>query len=166
MANLSIPARNFAIAHLEHWHDGWPDYSDGLIGTLSLKIGGLLEKFVSYDEVEVLIFVGFLVAIVVAISLNTIGNKSGVRLIYVGIGLTVAGGFSNQVEALVFGHVTDFLFFWVPVIGPSSAIANLADIMIVGGLIIIFVVAPFWRRLSLEMALIEREENETRSQSG
>ena len=118
MANLSIPARNFAIAHLEHWHDGWPDYSDGLIGTLSLKIGGLLEKFVSYDEVEVLIFVGFLVAIVVAISLNTIGNKSGVRLIYVGIGLAVAGGFSNQVEVLVFGHVTDFLFFWVPVIGP------------------------------------------------
>ena len=71
MANLSVPARNFAITHLEHWHDGWPDYSEGLIGTLSLKIGGLLEKFVSYDEVEVLIFVGFLVAIVVAISLNT-----------------------------------------------------------------------------------------------
>ena len=98
--------------------------------------------------------------------MNIIGNKSGVRLIYVGVGLAVAGGFSNQVEALVFGHVTNFLFFWVPVIGPSFVVTNLADIMIVGGLIIIFVVAPFWRRLSLEMALIEREENETRSQSG
>ena len=65
------PPGNFAITHLEHWHDGWPDYSDGSIGALTLKIGGLIEKFVSYDEVEVLIFVGFLVAIVVAISLNT-----------------------------------------------------------------------------------------------
>ena len=61
----------FAITHLEHWHDGWPDYSDGLIVALSLKVGGFIEKFISYDEVECLIFVGFLVAIVVAISLNT-----------------------------------------------------------------------------------------------
>jgi len=43
------PPGNFAITHLEHWHDGWPDYSDGLIGALSLKIGGLIEKFVSYE---------------------------------------------------------------------------------------------------------------------
>ena len=153
MANLSAPPGNFAITYFEHWHDGWPDYSDGLIRPLSLKIGGLIEKFVPYDEVDVLIFVGFLVAIVAAISLNTIGNKSGVRLIYGGMGLLVAGGFSNQVEALVFRHVTDFLSLWVPVIGPPYAVANLADIMIVGGLIIIFVVAPFWGRLSLEMAL-------------
>ena len=115
-----------------------------MVLALSLKIGGLIEKFVSYDEVDVLIFVGFLVAIVAAISLNTIGNKSGVRLIYGGMGLAVAGRFSNQIKALVFGHVTDFLSFWVPLIGPPYAVANLADIMIVGGLIIIFVVAQFW----------------------
>ena len=42
-----------------------------MIVALSLKVGGFIEKFVSYDEVEDLIFVGFLVAIVVAISLNT-----------------------------------------------------------------------------------------------
>ena len=166
MTNLSVPARIFR--HHSSWTlvwrmarllwrfdcsslpEGWRLHRE--IRFLRWSWGSYIRRISSRDSRSYLV--------------EHLGNKSGVRLIYVGMGLAVAGAFSNQVASLVFGHVTDFLFFWVPVIRPSYAVANLADIMIVGGLIIIFVVAPLWRRLSLEMALIEREENETRSQSG
>jgi hypothetical protein len=50
-----FPPGRFAITHVEHWHDGWPDYTEGLFGKIALTLGSFIEKFVEYDNVELLV---------------------------------------------------------------------------------------------------------------
>ena len=69
------PPGRFAITHAEHWHDGWPDYSDGIFGAIATKLAGLLEKFVQYDNMELWIWLALLGIWLFLVSVGTIGKN-------------------------------------------------------------------------------------------
>lgn len=90
-----FPAGNFEITHFEHIGT-FPDYSDGMVGKLSSGLGGLIENFISYDNVEMIVFLGFYAILLLWASLSTIGhNRSGLVLNYVGLGLVIAAASST-----------------------------------------------------------------------
>ena len=144
-----FPAGKFEITHFEHLGT-FPDYSDGMIGKLSSGAGGLIEKFVSYDDVEMLVYLGIFAFLFLSASLSTIGrNRSGLLPKYAGLGLIVAAAISNSGELALFGHATDFLFIRVSALSDNGfVIANFADVMLVIGIILIFVTPTYEKVLA------------------
>lgn len=59
------------------------------------------------------------------------------RAIHLGVGLFLAGVISNQGEELLFGHATDFLFVRLIGFGGLTNLANLADLMIFFGVLLL-----------------------------
>ena len=106
-----FPPGRFAITHAEHWHQGWPDYTDGFIGKISATLGSFIERFVEYDNVELIVYVSIFALIVIYASGKSFNwSKEELKLVYVGMGLIISGGISNQAEIALFNHVTDFIF--------------------------------------------------------
>ncbi len=135
-----FPAGAFAITHTEHWYDGWPDYTEGLVGKISLSLSSLIEKFVSYGNVELPVYLGIWLLIAWCMSYGTIGNnKAGLAPIYIGLGLGIAGTLSNHVEAALFGHATDFLYFSFSESSKSYVVGNLADVMVICGFMLVII---------------------------
>jgi len=81
----------FAITHYEAWHDGWPDYPDGVYGEISSHLGGFIERFAAFDSVEIIVLFGLAILIVGYVSISTFG-KSRSRMVptYVGPGMILA----------------------------------------------------------------------------
>jgi len=48
--NTTLPSGKFAITHAENRYDGWPDYCDGLFGTISCNISDLFGNVVAADK--------------------------------------------------------------------------------------------------------------------
>ena len=137
---LPYPPGRFAVTHAEHWHDGWPDVSDGVIGKISSILGALIERVVSYDNVETIVFAVIFAIIIWKISLATWGKPStAAAYVYIGMGLIFAGGISNQGEIALFGHATDFIFIRYSPSGGRIAIANLADVMLLVGFLLLLI---------------------------
>lgn len=153
-----FPTGKFEITHFEH-QGTFPDYSDGMVGKLSSGLGGFIEKFVSYDDVEMIIFLGFYAVLLLWVSLSTIGHKrSGMIPKYVGLALVIAAAISNKGELAIFGHATDFLFIRVSAFSDNGfVIANFADVMLVVGMVLIFV-TPTYEKV---LAAIETAKSES-----
>lgn len=130
----------FTITHTENWYNGWPDYTDGLVGKISLSLGSFIERFVSYGNVELAVYLGIWVLIAFCLSYGTIGRtRVGLAPIYIGMGLGIAGSLSNQGEAAFFGHATDFLYFSFSESSKQYVVGNLADVMVVGGFMLVII---------------------------
>ncbi len=135
LVNFAIEPVDHSLTHAEHWHEGWPDPSDGILGKISSNLGGFIELFVSYDNVEVLIFIALFILIFGPFALSTIGkSRTSMTPLYLGLGLILAAGISNQEEIALFGHSTDFLLIRI---SSAVVIANLADFMVLIGIILI-----------------------------
>ena len=140
------PPGRFAITHAEHWHDGWPDYTDGIMGAAATKLAALLEKFVQYDNTELWIWSSIWVILILWFSSDTFGkNKDTMLFDYIGLGLLIAGGVSNEGEIALFGHATDFIFFRLRESSQIIYVLNLADVMITLGIVLGFLVSPVYR---------------------
>jgi len=141
------PPGRFAITHAEHWHDGWPDYTEGIIGAAATKLAVLLEKFVEHDNTELWIWLAGWIILIFWLSLWTSGeNREAMLFGYIGLGLLIAGGVSNEVEIALFGHSTDFIFFRLRESSQSFHILNLADVMLALGMALGFLVFPVYSR--------------------
>lgn len=57
------------------------------------------------------------------------------------LGLIMAGALGNCYDRLMFGHVRDFMHFHIDPIGFDCAIFNFADNMLVGGAVILMILA-------------------------
>lgn len=137
------PPGRFAITHYEHRHDGWPDYSDGVYGEISSCLGGFIERFVAFDSVEIIVFFGLAILIVGYVSISTFGkSRSGMVPTHVGLGMILAAAISNEGEIALFGHATDFLL-----IRPIG-IANLADGIVLVGLILVLLTSTYQKLVS------------------
>ena len=137
------PPGRFAITHYEHGYDGWPDYSDSVYGEITSRLGGFIERFVAFDNVEIIVFFSLAVLIVGPVSFSTIGkSRSGLVPTYVGLGLIFAAAISNEGEIALFGHATDYLL-----IRPIG-IANLADGMVLVGFILVLLTSAYQKVLS------------------
>ena len=156
-----FPTGNFKITHFEHI-GVFPDYSDGIIGKVSSGIGGFIERFVSYGNVEMVIFLVIWVYILLSLSLSTIGqNRSGLVPKYAALGLIIAAAISNKGELILFGHVTDFLFIRVSIFSDKGfVIANFADVMLLIG-VILLLITPVYQKI---VAAMEANEPPIRTQ--
>jgi len=152
----SLPSGKFSITHAEHRHDGWPDYCDGLFGTISCNISDFIGNVVAVDNLEKFIFFALVAVVVVPVSLSTFGqNRSGLMPKYVGMGLIFAGGISNEGEIALLNHATDFLYFRVDVLSYHRFfIANLADAMIAIGFLLVLV-TPAYQKIVTEIKASE-----------
>ena len=140
----------FALTHIEHWHDSWPDYTEGLIGWAALNIGGLIEKFVDYQNAEPFVYFGFLFMLLLMMFGPTFkSTRDRCLFYYIAAGLLLATFVSNQGEVALFGHATDFLVFRLP--GARVVIANFADVMAVVSLPLLFFVAPRYKENAVKM---------------
>jgi len=159
--NVSLPSGRFAITHAENRHDGWPDYCDGLFGTISCNTSDLIGNVVAADNLEMIFFIALVALVVVPVSLSTIGqNRSGLIPKYAGMGLIFAGGISNEGEIALLDHATDFLYFRVDIFSYHRFfIANLADTMILVGFLLV-IVAPAYQKF---VASLETAEPQFRS---
>ncbi|HQV26624.1 MAG TPA: signal peptidase II [Thermoflexales bacterium] len=63
------------------------------------------------------------------------------RLSRVALGLQLGGAFGNIVDRLRQGYVTDFIHLRIPQIGFDWPVSNVADICIVGGVVILFLLS-------------------------
>ena len=88
--------------------------------------------FGSFQGMSVLLLGGGLVAILL---LLTAGLKANSRPSQLGWGLMVGGGMGNALDRLLFGRVTDFIDLRVD--GFGWPVFNLADVFIVGGILIL-----------------------------
>jgi len=137
------PTGRFAITHYEHWHDGWPDYSDGVYGEIFSRLGGFIERFVAFDSVGIIVFFGLAIPSVGYVSISTFGkSRSGMVPTHVGLGMIWATAISNEGEIALFGHATDFLL-----IRPIG-IANLADGMVLAGFILVLLASTYQKLVS------------------
>ena len=150
--NITLPSGRFAITHAEHRYDGWPDYCDGLFGTISCNISDLIGNVVTTDNLEKFVFFALVAFVVVPVTFSTFGrNPSGLIPKYVGMGLIFAGGISNEGEIALLNHATDFLYFRVDVLSYHRFfIANLADAMILIGFILV-IVTPTYQKIVAEI---------------
>lgn len=140
------PPGRLAITHYENWHEGWPDYSDGIFGTVSSSIEWIIERFVEFDNLELVVFIGLVALIVGAVTLSTIGkSRPGLSPEYVGLGLIFAAAISNQGEVALFGHATDFLLIRYSSSSDIGGVANFADVMLVIGFVLILLTATYQR---------------------
>ena len=71
--NVSLPSGRFAITHAENRHDGWPDYCDGLFGTISCNTSDLIGNVVAADNLEMIVFIA-LVALALDFQLGVVGK--------------------------------------------------------------------------------------------
>jgi len=139
-----FPPGRFAITHAEHWHDGWPDYTDGLVGRIAATLGSFVERFIDYDNVELIIWSRLMGLILWSMTSHTFNQtKEDMTFDYIAVGLFLAGGISNQAEVALLGHATDFLFLRTSDTG--FVVANFADVMMLAGLILFFVWSPLSR---------------------
>lgn len=81
-------------------------------------------------------------------------NLEDLRFDYIGIGLVLAGGISNQAEVALLGHATDYLFLRTSESTRSFVVANFADVMVLVGIFLLVIWAPLYRRFKE----YEREE--------
>ncbi len=63
------------------------------------------------------------------------------RLSRVALGLQLGGAFGNVVDRFRQGYVTDFIHLRIPQIGFDWPVSNIADICIVGGVVILFLLS-------------------------
>jgi len=63
------------------------------------------------------------------------------RLSRVALGLQLGGAFGNIVDRIRQGYVTDFIHLRIPQIGFDWPVSNIADICIVGGVVILFLLS-------------------------
>ena len=152
--NVSLPSGRFAITHAEHRQEVWPDYCDGLFGTISCNISDFIQPVVCIDNLETIVFIALVALVVIPVSLSTIGqDRSGLIPKYVGMGLVFAGGISNQGEIALLNHATDFLYFRVDIFSYHRFfIANLADTMILVGFLLV-IVTPAYQKFVAALAI-------------
>ena len=155
-----FPDGKFEITHFEHLGT-FPDYSDGIVGKVSSGVGGVIERFVTYDSVEMIVFISIYAYMLLSVSLTTFGeNRSGLVPKYIGLGLIIAAAISNLGELAIFGHATDFLFIRVTVFSDRGfVIANFADVMLLIGIILIFI-TPTYQKIVAAVE-IGKSESET-----
>ena len=154
---VALPSGRFAITHAEHRHDGWPDYCDGLFGTITCNISDLIGNVVAVDNLEKVVFFALVAAVIVPVSFSTFGqDPSGLMPKYVGMGLIFAGGISNQGEIALLNHATDFLYIRIDILSYHRFfIANLADAMILIGFLLV-VVTPAYQKFVASAEATER----------
>ncbi len=160
---VTLPSGRFAITHAEHRHDGWPDYCDGLFGTITCKISDLIGNVVAVDNLEKVVFFALVAAVIVPVSFSTFGqNSSGLIPKYIGMGFIFAGGISNQGEIALLNHATDFLYIRIDILSYHRFfIANLADAMILLGFLLV-IVTPTYQKF---VASAEAKQRATPSDS-
>jgi signal peptidase II len=76
---------------------------------------------------------------------------AGDRISRVALGMQLAGAVGNLVDRLRQGYVTDFIHLQIPQINFDWPVSNIADICIVGG-VIILIVTTLWREREAEKA--------------
>jgi len=131
----------------------WPDYCEGLFGTISCNISDFIQPVVGIDNLETIVFIALVALVVIPVSLSTIGqDRSGLIPKYVGMGLIFAGGISNEGEIALLNHATDFLYFRVDIFSYHRFfIANLADAMILVGFLLV-IVTPAYQQFVATLA--------------
>ena len=156
-SSTTLPSGKFALTHAEHRYDGWPDYCDGLFGTISCNISDLIGNVVTVDKLEMIVFFALVALVVVPVSFSTFGqNPSGLVPKYVGMGLIFAGGISNEGEVALFSHATDFLYVRFSIFSYHRfIISNLADVMIAVGFILV-IVTPTYQKIVASAEATER----------
>ena len=143
-----FPPKLIALTHAEHRFDGWPDYTDGVFGTIAANLGGWIEKYVQYDNTELWVWTAIIVMWFLLLSLHTVRRNPGDMLFsHIGLGLMVAALFSNQGEVAIFGHATDFIFVRFREDSSRYIVTNLADLMVLLGLLCLLVISPIYERL-------------------
>lgn len=65
----------------------------------------------------------------------------GDRLSRIAMGLQLGGAFGNVVDRFRQGYVTDFIHLQIPEIGFDWPVSNVADMCIVGGVVILFLLS-------------------------
>ena len=147
----SLPSGRFAITHAEHRYEGWPDYCDGLFGTISCNISDLVGNVVTADNLAMIVFFALVAVVIVPVSFSTFGqNPSGLIPKYVGMGLIFAGGISNQGEIALFNHASDFLYVRFSIFSYHRFfITNLADAMILIGFLLV-IATPTYQKIMAE----------------
>ena len=120
------------------------------------RIADILISHRLYGQLETIVFFALVALVVVPVSVSTIGqNRSGLMPKYVGMGLIFAGGTSNEGEIALLGHATDFLYIRFVIFSYHQFfIANLADIMIFIGFILV-IVTPTYQKFVAEMETSE-----------
>ncbi|MDP3063080.1 MAG: signal peptidase II [Chloroflexota bacterium] len=119
------PPTNVSIAHVEHWHKGWPDLEEDFIGRLITSATSLFERFTAVDAPEQWIYIAVIVSIPLLISLSSLGKRRPQPLLSAALGLWFVALIGNKGEVLLFGHATDWIWirFW-----RFSVFTNLADL--------------------------------------
>lgn len=85
------------------------------------------------------LFVAIAIVVVVAIIVYSRHLPHGQRLVQIALGLQLGGAVGNNlIDRLRLGHVTDFLYFHkLPIINRPWPAFNIADMAIVGGVILL-----------------------------
>jgi signal peptidase II len=108
--------------------------------------GAFLGLFGRLSEtIRTILLVGFNSVILVAVSAFLFLSRDLQRIVVISLALILAGGVGNLIDRIYYGgHVVDFMNLglpWIEIRGwePRTGIFNVADLAIVGGLVLMVV---------------------------
>ena len=109
----------------------------GSLGPLEPSLNDNIAFSLPFPRVFLGATIALIIALVAVAMARAVQRRSGFEVF--GYGCVLIGAVSNVIDRLRFGSVVDYLHFWI------VPIFNLADVLIVAGVAVLFIY-PVWQR--------------------